>query len=571
MLQHLRISNIAVIDHVELELGAGLNVLTGETGAGKTLFLASLGLLLGARGSADLIREGAGEASVEALFAELPAATREALSAAGCEAGDELVLKRTVSRSGRNRIHLNGNLGPLSLLARIGAGLVHIYGQHEQHTLRRTETHLALLDAHAGLEADAAFMKERFRALAAAWKKVCGMEETLAGKARQEAFLRAQVKEIEAAGLERGEEETLRQRRETIAHAEKLYQTCRQGELLLYAGDHALAGELGRFIPCLREMAGIDPTLAETVTLLEGAAAQLDEASARMRRYAERLSFDPGELERIEDRLAELQRLKRKYRASVEDILALADEAREELAALESGEEDLAVLTRRFEAAREAARETAAALSRARREAARNLAARMEREVSQLGLPQTTFEVRFHDRGAASDDPPLAMDGARIGDDGIDDPEFYFSPNPGESVRPLARIASGGELSRLMLALKSLVLAQGEIPTLLFDEVDAGIGGRVAERVGRKLAGVAESHQVICVTHLAPIAALAESHYVVEKQVMDGRTCTTVRRLHPTERVRELARMLGGAEITPQAERHAAEMLKAHGRREPVR
>ncbi len=566
MLQELRISNIAVIERVELELGPGLNVLTGETGAGKTIVLASLGLLLGARSSADLIREGADEAVVEALFTDLPAATREALSEAGCEADDELVLKRIVSRGGRNRVYVNGSLGPLSLLSNIGAGLIHIYGQHEQHTLRRTETHLALLDAHAGLEADAAVMRERFGAFAAAWKKVREIEETLAGKAREEAFLRAQVEEIEGAGLEPGEEEALRRRREIFAHSERLYQTCKEGELLLYEGDNAVAGELGRFIPRLREMAEIDETLAEAVALLEGSAAQLDEASTLIRQYADKLSFDPRELEQVEDRLAEIQRLKRKYRASEEEILALAERAREELAAFETGEEDLIVRTRQFNAARDAAWETAGKLSRARQRAAEGLEAAMEREVSQLGLSQTTFEVRFQERGAAPDDPPFVVGGARIADDGIDDPEFYFSPNPGESVRPLARIASGGELSRLMLALKSLVLTRGAIPTLLFDEVDAGIGGKVAEMVGRKLAGVAEAHQVICVTHLAPIAALAALHHVVEKQVSEGRTYTTVRRLDETERVGELARMLGGAEITAQAERHAAAMLKSHGR-----
>ena len=570
MLQHLRIDNVAVIDHAELELGSGLNVITGETGAGKTIVLASLSLLLGARGSADLIREGAADATVEAIFSDLPAAVREALETAGCGTEDELVLKRIVSRGGRNRIYLNGSLSPLSLLSDVGGGLIHIYGQHEQHTLRRTDTHLALLDAHGGLEPRAHAMKERFEAFAAAWKRVCELKEKLAEKTREEAFLRAQAEEIEEAGLEPGEEEALRRRREMFAHSEKLYQTCREGELILYEGDNAVAGELGRFIPRLREMAAIDGALAEAVTLLEGSAAQLDEAIAVIRQYADRLSFDPRELERIEDRLAEINRLTRKYRAPVEEILALGQRAKEELAALETGEEELSVLIRQFEAERDAAWKTAEELSRARQRAARSLKSRMEREVKDLGLSQTTFDVRFRDRGGAADDPPFVMGGARIGDDGIDDPEFYFSPNPGEPVRPLARIASGGELSRLMLALKSLVLTRSGIPTLLFDEVDAGIGGGVAERVGRKLAGVAESHQVICVTHLAPIAALAGFHHVVEKQVADGRTFTTVRRLDESERVKELARMLGGVEITAQAERHAAEMLRAHERGRPA-
>ena len=565
MLQQLRIDNVAVIDHAELELGPGLNVLTGETGAGKTIVLSALGLILGARGSSDLIREGEEEATVEAQFSDLPAATRNVLATAGCDEDDELVLKRVVTRAGRNRIYLNGSLSPRSVLSDVAAGLIHIYGQHEQHTLLRTESHLGLLDAHGRLEERTAAMRERFGEFAAAWKRVCELKEKLADKAREEALLRAQVEEIADAKLDPEEEGTLLHRREIFAHSEKLYQTCKEGELLLYEGDNAVAGELGRYIPRLRDMAEIDPALAEALALLEGSAAQLDEATALIRQYSDRLHFDPGELERIEDRLAEIHRLKRKYRMPVEDILALAGSAREELALLETGEEELAVLTRQFEAARDTAWKMAEALSRARKQAAKALKGRLEQEVGDIGLPHTTFEVRFHDRDPARDDPPFVMGGARIGEDGIDDPEFYFSPNPGESVRPLARIASGGELSRLMLAIKSLVLTRSGIPTLLFDEVDAGIGGRVAEMVGKKLAAVAEAHQVLCVTHLAPIAALADFHYVVEKQVRKGRTFTTVRRLDEGERVRELARMLGGAEITAQAERHAAEMLKTHG------
>ena len=565
MLQQLRIDNVAVIDHAELELGPGLNVLTGETGAGKTIVLSALGFILGARGSSDLIREGEDEATVEAQFSDLPAATRDVLVTAGCDDDDELVLKRVVTRAGRNRIYLNGSLSPRSVLSDAGAGLIHIYGQHEQHTLLRTESHLGLLDAHGGLEQKAAAMTQRFGEFAAAWKRMCELREKLADKAREEALLRAQVEEIADAKLDPGEEETLLHRREIFAHSEKLYQTCKEGELILYEGDNAVAGELGRYIPRLRDMAEIDPALAEAVALLEGSAAQLDEATALIRQYSDRLHFDPGELERIEDRLAEIHRLKRKYRMPVEDILALAGTAREELALLESGEEELAVLTRQFESARDTAWKMAEELSRARKHAAKALKSRLEREAGDIGMPHTTFEVRFHERDPARDDPPFVMGGARIGEDGIDDPEFYFSPNPGESVRPLAKIASGGELSRLMLAIKSLVLSRSGIPTLLFDEVDAGIGGRVAEMVGKKLAAVAEAHQVLCVTHLAPIAALADSHYVVEKQVQKGRTFTTVRKLDEAERVRELARMLGGAEITAQAERHAAEMLKTHG------
>ncbi len=561
MLQQLRIRNIAVIDQAELELGPGLNVVTGETGAGKTMVLAALNLILGGRASSDLIRAGETEAAVEALFGDLPAPTRGALEAAGCD-DDELVLRRVVTRGGRGRIYLNGGLTPRSFLPGIGAGLIHIYGQHEQHTLLRTETHLALLDAHGDLAPKATAMKERFTALADAWQRVCDLREKLADAAREEALLRAQAREIEDSGLEPGEEEALLDRRRLIVHSERLYETCKEGQGLLYDDDNAVVGALGRYLPRLREMAAIDGALSEAVTLLEGSAAQIDEAAALIRQYADRLNFDPRELERIEDRLAEINRLRRKYRAPVDEILALAERAREELAAIDRGEEDLAALTREFESARDSAWTAAEELSRLRKRAAKTLQRRMEQETGQLGLPHTTFEVRFHARGATRDEPPFVMGGRRLGPDGADDPEFFFSPNPGHAAQPLARIASGGELSRLMLALKSIVLTGSEIPTLLFDEVDAGIGGGVAEMVGRRLAAVARSHQVICVTHLAPIAALARSHYVVEKTVAQGRTFTTVRKLEEAERVRELARMLAGVKVTAQAERHAAEMLK---------
>lgn len=562
MLQQLRINNVAVIDHAELELGPGLNVLTGETGAGKTIILSALSLILGARGSSDLIREGEGEATVEALFSDIPETTRNLLVGAGYDTDDELVLKRVVTRAGRNRIYLNGHLSPRSVLSNVGTDLIHIYGQHQQHTLLRTESHLGLLDAHGSLEERAAAMRQQFNEFAAAWKCVCDLKDKLAEKAHEETALRAQVEEIDDAKLDPEEEETLLRKREIFINAEKLYQACKEAELSLYEGDNAVAGELGRCITRLRVMAEIDPMLAEPVALLEASAAQLDEATTLIRQYSDRLHFDPGELEQIEDRVAEIHRLKRKYQMSVEEILTLAETGRKELAVLDNGAEDLVLLTRQFEVLRDTTWKMADELSQKRKRAAKTLKGQLERDVRDIGFPDTTFEVRFHSGVPAEKDSPFVIDGARISEGGIDEPEFYFSPNPGESVKPLAKIASGGELSRLMLAIKSMVLTRSDIPTLLFDEVDTGIGGRVAEMVGKKLAATAEAHQVLCVTHLAPIAALAESHYVVEKQVLKGRTFTTVRKLEETERIRELARMLGGAEITPQAERHAAEMLR---------
>ena len=564
MLQELRITNVAVIDEVSLEFGPGLNVLTGETGAGKTIVLNALGLIMGARGSADLIRSGEDEAQVEALFSAVPEVVRDRLDASGNDGQDGLVLKRTVSRAGKSRIHLNGGLANLSLLGEIGSHLIHIYGQHEHQYLLRAETHLSLLDAHAGFGAKVQNMKVKFSDFASAWRRLQAMKGSLADKDREEEFLKAQIDEITMAALVADEEEALQARKMILVNAERLFQIGKEGETILYEADHAVVGELGRYIPRLREMADIDGSLREAVELLEGAAAQLDEATGTIRHYTDRLHFDPQELERIEDRLVEIGRLKRKYRGSVAEILEFAEESRRKLAALESGEDELKALEEQCEVVRQTAWATAEELSKGRKKAAKDLKKQMERAVKEIGLDQTIFEARFGQGQADDDAPPFVVGGMRIDENGIDDVEFYFSPNPGETVKPLAKIASGGELSRLMLALKSLILSQADIPTQLFDEVDAGIGGKVAEMVGQKLARVAETHQVVCVTHLPQIAALAQDHYVVEKTVSEGRTYTTVKKLSDKERITELARMLGGAEISEHAERHAEAMLKVH-------
>ena len=562
MLRELRIKNFAVIDEVALDLAPGLNVLTGETGAGKTIVLNALGLISGGRVSAEIIRHGEEEASVEALFESFPDALQEKLREGGYEVADELVIKRIVSRAGKNRIYLNGGLCPLGLLSDAGPNLIHIYGQHEHQALLRAESHLQLLDAYGGLDEKAAEMGRRYSSLAAAWGDLRQARELLDKRRREEEWLRAQAEEISRARLQAGEEEELKEKRNILMHAEKLYQGCKEGEELLYEGEEALAGRLGRYALRLRELAKIDGSLNAAVELLDSSMAQLQEAASLLRRHTGRVQFDPAALEQLEERLAEISRLKRKYQGSIEDILKLQEKAEQELKGLERGEEEIPALERAYEQARRAAWETAEALSRERKKVAQKLKKEMEKEVETLGMPATAFEARFLDAGEVTDDPPFVTGGRRLTEEGMDQVEFYFSPNPGEPVKPLAKIASGGELSRLMLAIKSLVLTQGEIPTLLFDEVDAGIGGRVAEIVGKKLKKVAGSHQVICVTHLPQIAALADTHYVVQKEVAKGRTFTEVKKLGERERVAEVARMLGGVKITDKAIRHAEEMVK---------
>ena len=564
MLRELSIKNFAVIDQVALDLGPGLNVLTGETGAGKTIILNALGLLLGGRTSSDIIRHGEEEATVEALFESLPQALQLRLGESGYGDEDELVIKRIVSRSGKNRIYLNGSLCPLTLLAEIGSHLIRIYGQHEHHSLLRSESHLALLDAHGALEDKAEEMKKRYHSFRTAWDQLREAREKLERARREEDLLRAQAEEISRASLRIGEEEDLLARKEILIHAEKLHQGCKEGEEILYEGEDAVVGRLGRVLARLKELAGIDNTLNNPVELINSSLAQLEEATSALRHYTDRVEFDSQALEQLEDRLAEINRLKRKYSGSVEDILKIRETVEQDLAALDRGGEEIGALEQALEKTRRSAWEEAEALSNERSRVSRKIKKELEREVESLGMPKTVFDARFLREEGIQDDPPFLIDGRNITEEGIDQIEFYFSPNPGEPVKPLAKVASGGELSRVMLAIKSLVLTRGDIPTLLFDEVDAGIGGSVAEMVGNKLKNVADSHQVICVTHLPQIAAIANFHYVVEKEIAKGRTFTKVKKLSDRDRVSEVARMLGGIKVTDQAKRHAAEMIKIH-------
>jgi len=562
MLRELRIKNFAVIDEVVLDLGAGLNIITGETGAGKSIILNALGLVSGERGSSDIIRHKEDEATVEALFDSLPAAIEAKLAEAGFAAEGELVIKRILNRSGKNRIYLNGSLCPLTVLADIGGSLVHIYGQHEHHTLLQPETHLNLLDAFADLADTGKSMREQFNKISSAWNELNTSRELLENRRRERALLEAQTEEIVRASLQAGEEEELKARKNILAHAEKLHQGSREGDELLYEGDAALVGRLGKYAVRLRELAAIDAKLQPTLELIDSSLAQLQEAAAQLRRYSSHTHFDPRALEQLEDRLAEIQRLKRKYNANFDDLLRLRGEFENSLASLDQGGERITTLEKEFAAARLSAWDFAEKLSNDRQRAAKKLKREMEKEVRGLGMAETTFEVRFLLQDDKADQPPFFIAGKKLTERGVDQVEYYFSPNPGEPVKPLAKIASGGELSRMMLALKSLVLTPGVVSTLLFDEVDAGVGGKVAEIVGKKLKQVAAHHQVISVTHLPQIAAMADGHFVVQKEVEKGRTFTRVQRLKDKERVAEVARMLGGVKITEQTRRHAEEMVR---------
>jgi DNA repair protein RecN (Recombination protein N) len=557
MLKLLKIKNIALIHGVELELGPGLTLLTGETGAGKSILIDALGLLLGARASADLIRTGEDSAVVEALIESSDA--RAALERHGLPAeDDEIVVRREIQASGKGRATVNGALVPVGVLRELAPFIANIHGQHEPQGLLDPQTHLDLVDHHAGLDADRAAMAEPFRRLREVEAALDSLRRDRREDERRREMLEYQAVEIEKAALQPGEEDALRQEKRLQANAGRLAELSGEAYGALYEDEAAVLTRMGHLYRKIEELARIDPRFGPYVEARGAVRAQLDDLALFLRDYRESLQVSPGRLDEIESRLALIDRLKRKYGATVEDVIAFGEKSRSELRDLSSPEERERALGQEREAL--AGRYLAAAiqLSRKRRTAARDLEKKVQGELALLAMERTRFQVAF------SPDSPAgsADDTSTWTERGLETAEFLLSPNPGEELRPLARIASGGELSRILLALKSVASLDARGKTLVFDEVDAGIGGRVAEVVGRKLRDMARHHQVLCVTHLPQIASLADRHLVVRKQVERGRTTTEVGVLDASERVEEVARMLGGETVTDAARRHAREMVK---------
>jgi len=561
MLRTLRVRDLALIEELELVLEPGLNVITGETGAGKSILLQALDVALGGRPDADLVRTGAEEAAVEALFANVPAEVRERLASAGIsteDPQDELLIRRVIARGGRTRAYVNGALGSLALLRELAPHLLRVYGQDEHQALRRVESHRELLDAVGALGRTLEEMRARHGRLVAAREAIAAAHADAEAARERAEMLRTQAEELVRAALVPGEEEALGAERSRLVHAERLAVLATGAEEGLYSGEGAVIEVLGRALVALREAAGLDASLEPVRALLESSLAELEEAGQSLGRYARELTPDASRLEAVEERLAQLARLKRKFAGTVEDLIRRRDELMAEVDSVAGGGEAMVELEAAAEAARRAAAEWAGRLSVERRREARDLSRALVAELEALALTGARFEARFAE-----------SEGRALGPEGWDEIEFFLSTNPGEEPRSLARVASGGELSRIMLALKTLAAADERGATLIFDEVDAGIGGAVAEVVGRKLRQLGRSRQVLCITHLPLIAAFAEHHVVVTKKVEKERTVSTARPLAPTERVAELARMLGGERLTHEVREHAEQLLRRAQRPQP--
>jgi len=561
MLKELNIKNFAIIDQLRVEFAPGLCVFTGETGAGKAIVVDALNLALGERASADLIRTGCQEAVVEAAFELNSRGTKEIISLLneqGIEAnpGEDLIVRRVLSAAGKNKVYINGSLANLNTLAALGAGLADIHGQHEHQSLLSLERQLELLDSFGGLEGLRDEVAVEYRRLNDIRARCGELEAGERDRAQREELLRYQKNEIESSMLKPGEDEELEHSRKVMAHSEKLAALSAMVDEVLYSSDDSVLANLKKAMNGLRDIVTIDPRLAGALDLCESGRAQIEEASREIASYHNEAEFDPKRLEQIGDRLDLIQKLKKKYGATIEEIIAFGEKAAAELARMEQSGEEIERLKSEAEAVRFGLTDKAHQLTKKRKAAAKELHRKVEDELGHLGMKKTTFSVQLAQE--AGED---TLDGFRVGPRGADHVEFLISPNPGEEPKSLARIASGGELSRIMLALKTILVEGDSIPTLVFDEVDAGIGGAVAEEVGKKLRRVAAKRQVFCITHLPQIASLATSHYGVVKSVKNDRTSTEVRLLDGRERVDEIARMLGGKTITEATIKHAEEMI----------
>jgi len=563
VLKELRIINFAIIDELHVHFSQGLHVFTGETGAGKSIIIEALSLALGGRASAEMIRSGEDTATIEAAF-DLTGQTgvTDLARAHGIDiSGEELVIKRAISAS-RSRVYVNGTLSTVSVLELLGAKLVEIHGQFEQQTLLHPEHQLDIFDSYAGVVELRGALERNYYYLQGLRKRLAELTAQADERARRQQLLQFQLQEIDQAELRPGEEEEIKGERQILMHTEKLLQITQGSGELLYAGEDTVVERLGRVLTALDEASVIDPVLKPITEDLRAALYQLEEAGRTLGDYASRVEFDPARLAEIEERLAELSALKRKHGATVEDILAQRESLAKELESLQNQAENIDALHTEISLTERQLQEQAVDLSQRRVAVGATLAEAVERELQALSMSAARFVIVFH----RTPDPAgfITVDGApvQLTPAGIESVEFLFTSNPGEEPRPLAKIASGGEVSRVMLALKSILAAVEQVPTLVFDEVDTGIGGGVAEVVGRKLKALTKTCQVFCITHLPQVASRGDIHFLIEKQVVLGRTVTAVRPLTQRERVDEIARMSGGLVITETTRKLAAELLR---------
>ena len=561
MLLQLSIKNLVLIEELVLELGSGFNVLTGETGAGKSMLVDALALVLGGRARPDMVRAGAREAEVEALFEIEPRSRAIAkLEAAGIplEHDRQLVVRRIVQQEGRSRAFLNGRLCTVTQLAELAPDLCDIASQHESVTLTDPATHLEYLDAYGRLASVREALAGEVDALVAIVRELDAARDAARGRSEREDLLTFQLKEIDDLAPTPGEETSLEQERGRLKHAERLSSVSRNASERMYDADEAICDALGRIAADLDAVAELDSSLAPLARAVDGARTELADAARALGRYAEGIEVSPARLAEVEERLFRIQKLLRKHGPTTADILAHRELVARELESLARSTDRIDELASAREKSFVKVAASARALSKRRREAAEKLAEAVGRELADLGMgrARVLVDVAPQSGGTGPD-----VDGSRLTRNGVDKVEIMIAPNRGEEPRPLRRIASGGELSRALLAIKRVLAENGPAGLYVFDEVDAGVSGAIAEVIGRSIADVAKHRQVLCITHLPQIAALADQHFVVGKTEIKGRTFTTVQKLDADARVGEVARMLGGVRVGEAARQAALELI----------
>ena len=553
MLSLLHIENIALIQSADIRFEPGFNVLTGETGAGKSIVIDSIGAVLGERTSRELIRTGAKSALVTAVFTQVPPLPW--LEENGFPTGEEeLLLQRELQGDGRNVCRIDGKLVTVAQLRELGRQLLNIHGQHDGQQLLDPASHLGYLDQFGGCQPLLEDYQEAYRKWHDIRREMDKLQMDEAERSRRVDTLNYQIQELERAQLKAGEDEELSARRTLLRSAGRLMEAVQSAEFAL-SGDEDRDGACSLIAQAEGEVQGvssISPELSELSEKLTALRCAADDAADTLRDLSRSFDFSPGELDQVEERLDLLYRLRKKYGPTVEDMLAYLDRCRKELDQIQYADDTLARLEKDLKKAQKEALRRGESLSQARREAAGALQARVQEELRQLDMPKVQFQTEFTPKGGE----------AGMDETGLDEVQFLMSANLGEALKPIHKVASGGELARIMLALKNVLAEGDQIGTLVFDEVDTGVSGRAAQKVAEKMAQVARGKQVLCVTHLPQIAAMADTHFSVQKGEREGRTYTRLERLDRSQRREELARLIGGASITPSLLESAEELLR---------
>ena len=563
MLKELLIKNFAIIDDLNIQFEDGLTILSGETGAGKSIIINAVNLLLGSRASSKMIRDGFDTAELSAFF-EVPTDSAAAflMTENGYEPEDGLLVRRVITSSDRHRIYINDRMATMQMLAAITVNLASISGQHANQALLKEETHLTVLDRFGGLLSLVQQVSDRYAELVPLCRTLDALTAKKENQEREMDLLRFQMAEIADAGVEAGEDESLENERLRLKHAAFLHQAVFSAIEALHGADGSVLERLGELRKSLDQARELDEGLAPAVQGVADNYFGLEDVTETLRAYLGNLDAESGRLEAVEERLDQINRLKRKYGGSLEALFQKRDAIDAEMAAIANIDEEIERVRAALEESHRRLTEDALGLSAKRQQVARRFAKSVEKELRGLKMAGTRFGVDFSPVACNEQTSPwLPHNGHQLSATGIDQAVFTIAPNVGEALKPLSAIASGGELSRVVLALKAILAETDAVGTVIFDEVDAGIGGAVAEVVGKKLSALAKKHQLICITHLPQIACFGRNHYYIEKRVKKGRTTTTIRPMDQQERIREIARMLGGETITPTALEHARTMM----------